>query len=343
MKAIVKKNPALGLVIEERPIPQIGERDILIKIRKTSICGTDVHIYKWDEWAAKTLPLSSIIGHEFVGIVEKVGSKVVDFAPGDRVSGEGHLTCGHCRECKNGRRVLCPNTRGIGVNRDGCFAEYLSLPEENAFKIPNEIPDEIATIFDPLGNAVHTAFSTELVGKDVLITGAGPIGLMAIALAKKAGARTVVISDLNPYRLELAKKFQPSRIIDVSKESIGDAMKELDIQYGFDVSLEMSGSPQAFASLGEFTACGGEIMLLGILPAGAIINWHQVIFKMLKIKGIYGREIFRTWFQTLHLLQSGLDVTPVITHEFPMEEFEKGFEIMLSGNSGKVILDWTHL
>lgn len=343
MKAIVKNQPSIGLTLEKRAIPQIGDHDVLIKIRKTAICGTDIHLYKWDEWAAKTLPLPSIIGHEFVGIVEKVGSKVSSISAGDKVCGDSHLTCGTCLECMTGKRVLCPNTHNIGVNGDGCFAEYLRLPEQNVFKMPDEIPDNIATICDPLGNAVHTALSTDLVGKDVLITGAGPIGLMAIAVVKKAGARHVVITDVNPYRLELAKKFYPSRIVDVSKENMGKIIQELNIERGFDVSLEMSGSPQAFTSLPDLTAPGGKIVLLGVFSSAQVsIDWHKVVFKMLSIQGIYGRKIFRTWFQTLHMLQSGLDISAVITHELPMEEFEKGFEIMLSGNSGKVILDWTN-
>ena len=343
MKAIVKNKPGPGLVLEERPIPEIGENDLLIKIHKTAICGTDIHLYKWDDWAAKTLPVPAIIGHEFIGVVEKIGKNVTEFSPGDRVSGEGHITCGHCQECRNGRRVLCPKTSNIAINGHGCFAQYFRFPAENAFKMPEEIPDEIATLFDPLGNAVHSALSTEIVGKDVLITGAGPIGLMCIPLVKKAGARHVVISDVNPYRLALSEQFQPTRIVDVSKESLANVALELGIPLGFDVSLEMSGSARAFATLADVTACGGDIILLGIIPENATINWHQVIFKMLRIKGIYGREIFRTWHQTLRLLQSGLDVSPVITHQFPADEFIKGFEVMLSGNSGKVILDWTTL
>ncbi|MCB1180772.1 MAG: L-threonine 3-dehydrogenase [Chlamydiia bacterium] len=342
MKAIVKDEPAPGLSLKERPFPQIGDKDLLIKIQKTAICGTDIHLYKWDEWASNTLPVGSIIGHEFLGVVEKVGKDVKGFKEGDRVSGEGHLTCGICRYCLTGQRVLCPNTKGVGVNGDGCFAEYLALPAENAFKMPDKIPDEIATIFDPLGNVVHTALSFDLVGKDVLITGAGPIGLMAIAVAKHAGACNVVISDLNPYRLELAKKFKPTAVVNLKQESVADVAKGLNINStGFDVCLEMSGSPQALESLGDLTAHGGKIVILGLLPSYAPINWHQVIFKMITIKGIYGREIFNTWFQALHMLQSGLDVSPVITHTFPALEFQKGFDMMLSGNSGKVILDWT--
>lgn len=343
MKAIVKKEAAKGVWMEEVPMPKAGEGDLLIKIAKTSICGTDIHLYEWDEWAAKTLPIPSIIGHEFVGHIVEMGRNVTGFNVGDRVSGEGHLTCGHCRMCRTGRRVLCPKTIGVGVNRNGCFAEYLVIPAENAFPIPPTIPDEIASVFDPLGNAVHTALSFDLVGKDVLITGAGPIGLMTIPVVKKAGARTVMITDMNPYRLALAKKMGATMAINIKEHSIKNAMHEFGIFDGFDVSLEMSGSPEAFASLADLTAHGGYLVLLGILPSQAIINWHQVIFKMLTIKGIYGREIFRTWYQMTALLESGLDIAPVITHHFKAEEFQKGFDAMLSGNSGKVVLDWTHL
>lgn len=342
MKAIVKKEAAPGLWLEEVPKPKPGPRDLLIKIRKTSICGTDMHLYKWDEWAQKTLPVPSIVGHEFAGEVAEVGASVEGFSVGDRVSGEGHLTCGRCRLCLTGQRVLCPQTRGIGVNRDGCFAEYLVIPAENAFPIPKEIPDEIASIFDPLGNAVHTALSYDLVGKDVLITGAGPIGMMSVPLVKKVGARHVVITDINDDRLALARRMGAEHTVNITKDSLKDVMRSLGMEEGFDVCLEMSGSAKAFESLPPLMAHGGHIVLLGILPSHAHIDWHAVIFKMLTIKGIYGREIFRTWFQMTHLLQSGLDVSPVITHRYPAEEFQKGFETMLAGNCGKVILDWTH-
>lgn len=339
MKAILKKEAGPGLVMEEVDIPQPGDNDLLIKINKTSICGTDIHLYQWDEWAAKTLPVPTIIGHEFAGVVAAVGKNVKEYREGDRVSGEGHITCGQCRQCRMGTRVLCPNTRGIGVNRNGCFAEYLCIPAENAFLLPSDIPDEIASIFDPLGNSVHTALSWDLVGKDILITGAGPIGLMTIAVVKKAGARRVVISDLNPYRLELAKKMGASATVNLREQSIEEVMESLSI-VGFDAALEMSGSAQALSSIPHLTIHGGYIGLLGILPSNALLDWQQVIFKMLTIKGIYGREIFRTWYQTCHMLQSGLDVSQVITHRFKAEEFQKGFDIMLSGQSGKVILDW---
>lgn len=342
MKAILKKEPKEGLWMEDVPMPSMGENDLLIKTIKTSICGTDVHLYLWDEWAQKTLPLHSIIGHEFVGEVVDIGRNVKGFKKGDRVSGEGHITCGECRFCRTGMRVLCPKTIGVGVNRNGCFAEYLAIPAENAFPMPAEIPHEIASIFDPLGNAVHTALSYDLVGKNVLITGAGPIGLMTIPLVKKVGARQVVITDLNPYRLDLARKMGATKVVDLQTESLKDAMSTLDID-GFDVCLEMSGSAAALHSLTEVAAHGAQLVLLGILPNHATVNWQHVIFKMLTIKGIYGREIFKTWYQVAHLLQSGLDVSQVITHHYPAEKFQLGFDAMISGNSGKVILDWTYL
>ncbi len=343
MKAIVKKEAREGLWMEDVPMPKFGENDILIKTIKTSICGTDMHLYHWDEWAAKTLPVPSIVGHEFVGKIVEMGKNVKGFKVGDRVSGEGHITCGQCRMCRTGRRVLCPKTIGVGVNRDGCFAEYVAIPAENAFPLPDSIPDEIASVFDPLGNAVHTALSFDLAGQDVLITGAGPIGLMTIPIAQKAGARQVVISDINPYRLAIAEKMGATRAVNLKEEKLESVMQTLGIHEGFDVCLEMSGSPHAFASLPDLCAHGAQLVLLGILPSSANLDWHQVIFKMLTIKGIYGREIFKTWYQVAALLQSGLDIAPVITHRFPAEEFQKGFDAMDSGNSGKVILDWSHL
>lgn len=341
MKAIIKKHPKEGAWMEDVPMPEMGDNDLLIKVRKTSICGTDIHLYKWDEWAAKTLPVGSIIGHEFVGEVVDMGRNVKGFKKGERVSGEGHITCGQCYMCQTGRRVLCPRTVGVGVNRHGCFAEYVAIPAENAFRMPDDIPDEVASVFDPLGNAVHTALSYDLIGKDVLITGAGPIGLMSIPLAKKVGARNVVISDVNPYRLELAAKMGATRAVNVQETDLKEVIKELGMNEGFDVCLEMSGSPHAFASLPDLCSHGAKLVLLGILPTHATLDWHQVIFKMLTIKGIYGREIFRTWYQVSHLIQSGLDVSPVITHRFSADDFQKGFDAMLSGNSGKVVLDWT--
>lgn len=339
MKAIMKEKAARGLVMREVPRPEAGPDDLLIKVVKSAICGTDLHLYQWDEWARKTLPVPCIIGHEFVGRVVEVGKNVARFKVGDRVSGEGHFTCGICEQCLNGRRVLCPNTVGLGVHGPGCFAEYVRLPAENAFPMPDEIPDEIACIFDPLGNSVHSAGITDLIGKDVLITGAGPIGIMSIAVAKKMGARHVVISDLNDYRLKLAGKMKPTAAVNISKQSIESTMKDLGIA-GFDVCLEMSGSAKALQSLPGLSKPGAFLILLGILPSEALIDWHEVIFKMLTVRGIYGREIFRTWYQTAHMIQSGLDVSPVITHRLKAEDFEKGFQAMEEGSSGKVILEW---
>lgn len=341
MKAIVKCKPEKGLWMQDVPVPRHGDDEVLIKIEKTSICGTDLHLYEWDEWAAKTLPVPSIVGHEFYGRIAAVGKNVKGFKEGDRVSGEGHITCGQCYQCRTGARVLCPKTIGVGVNRDGCFAEYLVIPAENVFPLPDSIGDDIASLFDPLGNAVHTALAYDLVGKDVLITGAGPIGLMTIPVAKQAGARSVVITDLNPYRLELAKTMQPTRAVDISKTSLKSVMEELDLSSGFDTCLEMSGSAKAFGELPDLIKTGGKIVLLGILPSHATLNWHQVIFKMLTIKGIYGREIFKTWYQVCHLLEGGMDVASVITHRFKADDFQKGFDAMLSGKAGKVVLDWT--
>ncbi len=340
MKAIVKKEASRGLSWEEVPIPSYGSRDLLVKVEKTSICGTDIHLYEWDAWASKTLPVPSVIGHEFVGHIVEMGDEIKDFKIGQRISAEGHITCGVCRHCRTGQRVLCPETIGIGVNRDGAFAEYVSIPAENAFPIPDAIKSEIASLFDPLGNAVHTALSFDLVGKNVLITGAGPIGVMTIAVVKKAGARSVVISDVNPYRLELAKKMGPDRVVNVAEENLTDVLKEMSLT-GFDVCLEMSGSPKAFGELPKLAIHGGKLVLLGILPGTAQLDWHAVMFKMLTIKGIYGREIFNTWYQVCDMLQSGLDVSPVITHRLKATDFQKGFDAMLSGQSGKVILDWT--
>jgi threonine 3-dehydrogenase len=340
MKAIVKRHPTKGLWMEEREIPSYGDNEVLVKVKKSSICGTDVHLYVWDEWAAKTLPLNTIIGHEFVGEIVALGKNVHTLKKGMRVSSEGHITCGSCTHCRTGRRVLCPQTVGTGVNKDGAFAEYIAVPEENVFPMPDEIPDDIACIFDPLGNAVHTALAADLVGKDVLVTGAGPIGLMSIPVVLKAGARRVVVTDINDLRLEMAKEMGASATVNVQTHSLQEEMKRLRINEGFDVVLEMSGSPKALQTAVDVAIHGGEIILLGIVPANTQIDWHKVIFKMLIIKGIYGREIFKTWYQVTHLLQSGLDISKVITHHLPADEFEKGFEIMLSGKSGKIILDW---
>jgi threonine 3-dehydrogenase len=313
---------------------------LLIKIRKTAICGTDMHIFNWDDWAKATIPVPMVVGHEYVGEVVDIGQEVRGFTVGDRVSGEGHITCGHCRNCRAGRVHLCRNTIGVGVNREGSFAEYLVIPAFNAFKIPDNISDELAAVFDPFGNAVHTALSFDLVGEDVLITGAGPIGIMAAAVAKHVGARHVVITDVNPYRLELAKKMGATRAVDVSKQKLEDVMTELGMTEGFDVGLEMSGVPSAFNSMLNNMNNGGKIAMLGIPPSDMAVDWNQVIFKGLVIKGIYGREMFETWYKMASLIQSGLDISPIITHQFPIDKFQDGFDTMGSGQSGKVILNW---
>lgn len=340
MKALVKKFAKEGIWMEEVPVPKIGENEVLIKTKKTSICGTDVHIYKWDAWAQKTIPVPMVIGHEFMGEIAEIGRSVTGLKVGDRVSGEGHITCGHCPNCRMGKKHVCMNTIGVGVHRHGCFAEYFSLPAENVFSLPNTVSDDVASIFDPYGNATHTALSFDLVGEDVLITGAGPIGIMAAAIARKAGARHVVITDLNEYRLDLAKKMGATTAVNISNTSLKDVMESLGIEYGFTVGLEMSGHPQGLATLLEKTQHGGKIALLGILPPGTSIDWDLVIFKMLTIKGIYGREIFSTWYKMTHMLESGLDLSPIITHKYSVDDFQKGFDAMLSGKSGKVILDW---
>ena len=340
MKALVKEKAGPGLTLTDVPKPEVGHNDVLIRIRKTAICGTDIHIWKWDEWAAKTVPLGMHVGHEYVGEIVAMGQEVRGFEIGDRVSGEGHVTCGHCRNCRAGRRHLCRNTFGIGVNRPGAFAEFLALPAVNAFKIPDNIADDLAAIFDPYGNATHTALSFNLVGEDVLITGAGPIGIMAVAIAKHVGARHVVITDVNDYRLDLAHKMGATRAVNVTKEKLTDVMAELGMVEGFDVGMEMSGVPSAFQSLLENMNHGGKVALLGIPPSNTAIDWNQVIFKGLEIKGVYGREMFETWYKMVAMLQSGLDLSPILTHHFPVADFEAGFAAMLSGQSGKVILDW---
>ena len=340
MKSLVKAKAEKGIWLQDTPEPEVGHNDLLIKIRKTAICGTDMHIYNWDEWSQKTIPVPMVVGHEYVGGVVGMGQEVKGFKVGDRVSGEGHITCGHCRNCRAGRVHLCRNTEGVGVNRPGAFAEYLVIPAFNAFKIPDNISDELASIFDPFGNAVHTALSFDLVGEDVLITGAGPIGIMAAAVAKHVGARHVVVTDINPYRLELAKKMGATRVVDVSKEDLKDVMNELGMTEGFDVGLEMSGVPAAFRDMLNKMNHGGKIAMLGIPPQDVAIDWNQVIFKGLVIKGIYGREMFETWYKMASLLQSGLDLSPIITHTFSIDDFQKGFDTMGSGHSGKVILDW---
>lgn len=342
MKALgkLKKQPGLWLYNAPKPT-KLGPRDVLIRIKKTAICGTDLHIYKWDEWAQKTIPVPMTTGHEFMGVVEKVGKEVVGIKPRDRVSGEGHIVCGVCRRCRTGRQHHCPNTQGIGVNRTGAFAEYLVMPQENIIVVPKEVPDDVAAFLDPLGNAVHTALSFDLAGQDVLITGAGPIGMMGCAIAKHVGARHIVITDVNEYRLKIAKKMGATRTVNVAKESLPSVMKELKMKEGFEVGLEMSGSAEAFNSMIDAMNHGGKIALLGILSDGIGIDWTSVIFKSLTLKGIYGREMYETWYKAIAMLQSGLDVSPVVTHVLPYHEYEKGFEAMSKGQSGKVILDWT--
>ncbi|MBY6064014.1 L-threonine 3-dehydrogenase [Pseudidiomarina sediminum] len=340
MKALAKLHAEPGIWMTDVEKPEYGYNDLLIKIKKTAICGTDVHIYKWDDWSQQTIPVPMVVGHEYVGVVEAMGEGVRGFSPGDRVSGEGHITCGHCRNCRAGRRHLCRNTVGVGVNRPGAFAEYLVIPADNAFKLPDDISDDLAAIFDPFGNAVHTALAFDLVGEDVLITGAGPIGIMAAAVARHVGARHVVITDVNPYRLELAEQMGATRAVDVSKEKLTDVMNELGMKEGFDVGLEMSGVPSAFSQMLATMNHGGKIAMLGIPPQSVAIDWNQVIFKGLTIKGIYGREMFETWYKMASLLQSGLDLSPILTHHLPVDAYEEGFEIMISGQSGKVILDW---
>jgi len=339
MKALVKLKPEPGLWLrDDVPKPEIGPEDVLIRVSRSAICGTDLHIYNWDEWAQRTIPVPMTVGHEFVGTVAALGHEVTGLTVGERVSGEGHITCGQCRNCRAGRRHLCRNT--VGVNRPGSFAEYIAIPARNAYPIPAEIPDDIAAFLDPLGNAAHTALSYDLVGEDVLITGAGPIGLMAAAIARHAGARHVVVTDVNDYRLDLARRMGASRAVDVRTTDLRAVMSELGMTEGFDVGLEMSGSPEALRQMIGVMMHGGGIALLGIPPASAAIDWSQVIFKGLRIKGIYGREMFDTWYKMIAMLQSGLDVSPVLTHRFPIDEFEAGFAAMNEGRSGKVVLLW---
>jgi threonine 3-dehydrogenase len=344
MKALEKTNAEKGIwMVADAPTPEIGPNDVLVKIKQSAICGTDLHIYQWDEWAARTIPTPMIVGHEYIGTVEKIGSEVKHLKIGQRVSGEGHLTCGHCRNCRAGARHLCRNTQGIGVNVQGSFAEYLSIPATNIFPVPDNIPDDIAAIFDPLGNAVHTALSFDLVGEDVLITGAGPIGLMAIKICRHAGAKNIVITDINPYRLALAEKLGATLAVNVTQPNSDlrqDIMPQIGMTEGFDVGLEMSGNESAFRAMLSAMNHGGKIALLGIPPGDMSINWHDVIFKGLVIKGIYGREMYETWYKMAAMIQSGLDVSDVITHRFPIDDFQKGFDVMASGQCGKVILDW---
>ena len=342
MKALVKKYAKEGIWLEDMPEPEVGNNDVLVKIKKTAICGTDIHIYNWDEWAQKTIPVPMITGHEYAGEIIELGSNITDLKIGDIVSGEGHITCGRCRNCLAGTIHLCPNTIGVGVNRTGAFAEYLSVPAKNIFKPSREISTDLLSIFDPYGNAVHTALSFNMVGEDVLITGAGPIGMMAAMVANHAGARNIVITDLNQYRLDMIKNILPKVIaINVSKENLTkELMDSLGIYEGFDVGLEMSGSPQAFSGMLEKMINGVRIAMLAIMPAGAGIDWDMVVFKGLTIKGIYGREIFETWYKGSMMVQSGLPLEKMITHRYDFEDFQEGFDVMRSGNSGKVILNW---
>ncbi|MCL6415943.1 L-threonine 3-dehydrogenase [Aestuariirhabdus sp. Z084] len=340
MKTLAKLNPEPGIWMDDKPMPEVGHNDVLIKVRKTAICGTDMHIYNWDQWAQDTIPVGMTVGHEFIGEIAEIGIEVAGLKVGQRVSGEGHITCGHCRNCRAGFRHLCRNTQGVGVNRAGAFAEYLVIPAVNVFPIPDDISDDLAAIFDPYGNAAHTALSFNMVGEDVLITGAGPIGIMATAIARHVGARHVVITDVNEYRLELARQMGATRAVNVAQETLEEVMAELGMVEGFDVGLEMSGNGQAFNQMLENLNHGGKVALLGIPASGTVIDWNQVIFKGLVMKGIYGREMFETWYKMVSMLQSGLDLSPIITHHFPIDQFQQGFDVMASGQSGKVILDW---
>ena len=340
MRALVKAKPEVGLWMEHVPVPEPGPNDVLIKVRKSAICGTDVHIWNWDAWAQKTIPVPMVVGHEFVGEVAEIGSSVTKYRVGERVSGEGHIVCGKCRNCRAGRGHLCHYTQGVGVNRPGSFGEFVCIPEHNVVSIPDDVPDEVAAIFDPFGNAVHTALSFDLVGEDVLVTGAGPIGIMGAMVARRAGARKVVITDINPLRLELARKCGIDHVVDVSKEDLQDVMNSIGMKEGFDVGLEMSGAPPAFRSMIETMNNGGKIAILGIAPDGFGIDWNKVIFKMLTLKGIYGREMFETWYKMIAFVQGGLDVSQIITHRIGIDDFRDGFEAMRSGNSGKVVMDW---
>ena len=340
MKALAKTQAARGLTLVDVPEPVIDDHDVLIRVDRTGVCGTDLHIYKWDEWAQKTIPVPMVVGHEFVGEIVEVGKHVTDFHPGDIVSGEGHVVCGRCRNCMAGRRHLCAHTSGVGVNRPGAFAEYLALPMTNIWHHEDDIDRDVASIFDPFGNAVHTALTFPVLGEDVLITGAGPIGCMAAAVVRHAGARHVVVTDVNDWRLELATKLGATRTVNVTQEKLADVQKSLGMREGFDVGLEMSGNPTAFRDMIENMAHGGKIAMLGIPSQAMPIDWNTVVFNMLTIKGIYGRQMYETWYEMTVMLQSGLNINPVITHRLPYTEFEQAFELMSSGRSGKVILNW---
>ena len=340
MKALVKARAEEGLWMERVPVPEPGSDEVLVKVRKSAICGTDVHIWKWDEWSAKTVPLPMVVGHEFCGEIVDCGKAVTKFRIGQRVSGEGHIVCGTCRNCRAGRGHLCRNTLGVGVNRPGSFAEYLCIPESNVVPIPDDISDEIAAIFDPFGNAVHTALSFDLVGEDVLVTGAGPIGIMGALVAQRAGARKVVITDISPYRISLARKLGVQHVANAAEQDLRDVMADLGMIEGFDIGLEMSGAAPAMRDMIDKMNNGGKIALLGIAPTGFAVDWNKIIFKMLSVKGIYGREMFETWYKMTALVQSGLDLTELITHRIPIDDFQDGFEAMISGEAGKVVMDW---
>lgn len=340
MKALVKAKREPGIWMQEMPVPEYGVHEVLIKIKKTAICGTDIHIYTWDQWAQATIPVPMIVGHEFYGEIVALGKEVQGLKIGKRVSGEGHITCGFCRNCRAGNRHLCRNTMGVGVNRPGCFAEYLAIPATNVIALPKNITGDQASVLDPLGNATHCALAFDVAGEDVLITGAGPIGIMAVSLVKHLGARHVVITDVNEARLDLAKAMGVSKAVDVKKENLDAIMKDLDMTEGFDVGLEMSGNPSALNDMIQAMNHGGRIALLGIPPQKTAIDWSQVIFKSLCIQGIYGRKMFETWYKMISMLQSGLNITPVLTHHFPIEDYQEAFQVMASGVSGKVILDW---
>ena len=341
MKALVKAHAKEGLWMQRVPVPEPGPNEVLIKVKKSAICGTDVHIWKWDAWSAKTVPVPMVVGHEFCGEIVECGISATKYKVGQRASGEGHVVCNTCRNCRAGRGQLCRNTLGVGVHRPGSFAEYVCIPESNVVPIPDDIPDEIAAIFDPFGNAVHTALSFDLVGEDVLVTGAGPIGMMGALVAQKAGARKTVITDLSPYRLDLAKKLGVQHTVNAGTENLSDVMTRLNMTEGFDVGLEMSGAAPAMRDMIDKMNNGGKIALLGIAPTEFAVDWNKIIFKMLNVKGIYGREMYETWYKMIALVQSGLDLTDLITHHIGIDDFEDGFQAMLSGNAGKVVMDWT--
>ena len=341
MRALVKDSPEPGIWLQDIPVPEPGPNDVLVRVHQTSICGTDLHIIAWDEWARSTITTPMTVGHEYMGVVERLGSEVSGLEVGQRVSGEGHIVCGRCRNCQAGRRHLCINTIGIGVNRDGAFADYVVIPGSNIQPLPDDIPDDIGSILDPLGNAVHTALHFDLVGEDVLITGAGPIGMMAVAIARHVGARYIVVTDVNDYRLTLSEVLGADREINVARDSIEQTMDEIGIKEGFDVGLEMSGSPAALHDMITHMNNGGDIALLGIPPKQAPIDWNDIVFKGLTLQGIYGRRMYETWYKMLAMLETGLDVSPVITHRMRAEDYEEAIEIMKSGSCGKVILDWT--